>query len=137
MTEEDHQRIYQDYAKAPSKSQVIGRWDGRLVSDSSLTPVTQEFNYTEDNVGKLQMQYTFGGLLRGISKIALTPEQMNMYDFTNWHDEVRIVSDDFMLGKWCSPWTQIPLRFGPSFLSIEEGAEGRRLCLRYILKRKT
>jgi hypothetical protein len=136
MTEEDHQAIYRDYSRAPSTSEVIGRWDGKLVSDSSLTPVTQEFNYTKDNVGKLQMQYTFGGLLRGISKVVLTPEQMNMYDFTNWHDEVKIVKDEFMVGKWCSPWTQIPLAFGPSFLDVEKGPKGNRFCLRFILNRR-
>ena len=38
-----------------------------------------------------------------------------MYDFTNWHDVVKIVKNDFMLGKWYSPWTQIPLKSGPSF----------------------
>lgn len=136
MTEEDHQTIYQYYGKAPSANEVIGRWDGKLVSDGSLTPVTQEFNYTKDNVGKLQMRYTFGGLLRGISKVVLTPDQMNMYDFTNWHDEVKIVKDDFMIGKWCSPWTKVLLTFGPSFLSTEKGPEGSRFCLRFILNRK-
>jgi hypothetical protein len=82
------------------------------------------------------MQYTFGGLLRGISRVVLTPEQMNMYDFTNWHDEVKLIKSDFMVGKWCSPWTQIPLTFGPSFLSAEKGPEGSRFCLRFTLRRK-
>jgi hypothetical protein len=138
MTEDDHQTIYQEYAKAPSGSEVIGRWDGKLVSDSSLTPVTQEFNYTEDSAGKLQMEYTFGGLLRGISKVVLTEEQMNMYDFTNWHDEVKTIRSDFMVGKWCSPWTQIPLTFGPSFLSVEKGPDenSSRFCLRFTLQRE-
>ena len=136
MTEEDHQIIYRDHSRAPSANEVIGRWDGKLVSDSSLTPITQEFNYTKDNIGKLQMRYTFGGLLRGISKVLLTPQHMNMYDFTSWHDEVEIVKDDFMVGKWCSPWTKIPLTFGPSFLSVENGPEGSRFCLRFILNRK-
>ena len=58
-----------------------------------------------------------------------------MYDFTNWHDEVKIVKNEFMVGKWCSPWTQIPLNFGPSFLSVEHGTEGNRFCLRFSLKR--
>ena len=136
MTEEDHQTIYQDYSRGPTTDEVIGRWNGKLVSDGSLTPVTQEFNYTKDNVGKLQMQYTFGGLLRGISTVVLTSEQMNMYDFTNWHDEVKIVKDDIMVGKWCSPWTHIPLTFGPSFLSVENGSEGSRFSLRFLLNRK-
>jgi hypothetical protein len=43
------------------------------------------------------MQYTFGGLLGRISKVVFTPEQMNMYNFTNWHKEVRIVKSNFML----------------------------------------
>ena len=67
--------------------------------------------------------------------VTLTPQQMVMYDFTNWHDEVKIVTDEFMIGKWCSPWTQIPLDFGASFLSSEKGDEGSRFCLRYTLTR--
>ena len=67
MTEEDHQTIYEKYSLAPSADQIIGRWNGRLVSDGALTPIVQIFTYTRDNVGKLQMEYTFGGLLRGIS----------------------------------------------------------------------
>jgi hypothetical protein len=108
---------------------------GRLVSDSALTLVTQVFNYTKDSFGKMQMAYVFGALLRGISRVDLAPEQMNMYDFTNWHDEVRIVKNDFMVGKWCSPWTKIPLTFGPSFLSVDKGPEGSRFCLRFALRR--
>ena len=96
-------------------SEVIGKWTGKLVSDSSLTPVVQSFTYTQDNIGKLQMQYIFGGLLRGISRVSLSSGQMYMYDFTNWQDEVKIVTKDFMIGKWCSPWTQIPLDLGLSF----------------------
>lgn len=135
MTEEDHETIYEQYARSPAADEIIGRWNGRLVSDSALTPVTQVFTYTRDNIGKLQMEYLFGGLLRGISRITLTPEQMNMYDFTDWHDEVRIVTKDFMVGKWCSPWTQIQLNFGPSFLSVEKGPEGSRFSMRFTLRR--
>lgn len=135
MTEEDHQAIYEKYSRGPSPDQVMGRWNGRLVSDSSMTPRIQVFTYTKDNLGKLQMEYTFGGLLNGISKVVLTPEKMKMYDYTNWHDEVKIVNDNFMVGKWCSPWTNVLLNFGPSFLSVETGSEGSRFCLRFTLKR--
>ena len=84
------------------------------------------------------MEYVFGGLLRGISRVTITPDQMNMYDLTNWHDEVKIVNKDFMIGKWCSPWNSIPLDFGPSFLSVEkqENTEKRRFCLRFILTKQ-
>ena len=135
MTEKDHQTIYEKHSFVPSPDQVMGRWSGRLVSDSSLTPLIQVFTYTMDNLGKLQMEYDFGGLLRGISKVVLTSEELKMYDYTNWHDEVKMVSDTFMVGKWCSPWSNIPLKFGPSFLSVETSSEGSRFCLRFTLKR--
>lgn len=135
ITTEDHETVYDEYGIAPTADQVIGSWNGKLVSDNALTPVTQVFTYTKDNTGKLQMEYEFGGLLRGISKVALLPQQMDMYDFTNWHDEVKIVTDEFMVGKWCSPWAQFPLDFAASFLSVEKGNEGSRFCLRYILGR--
>jgi choline dehydrogenase-like flavoprotein len=136
MTMEDHESIFQEHALAPiSADQVMGRWNGKLVSDDALTPVTQVFTYTKDSIGKLQMEYEFGGLLHGISKITLTPTQMDMYDFANWHDEVKIVTQDFMLGKWCSPWSQIALDFAPGFLSVEKGDQGSRICLRYTLSR--
>ncbi len=61
------------------------------------------------------MEYTFGGLLRGISRVVLTPEEMKMYDYTNWHDELRMVNDNIMVGKWCSPWTNIPLNWAQFF----------------------
>ena len=81
----------------------------------------------------LQMQYTFGGLLGGISKVGLTPEQMYMCDFTNWHDEARFVKDDFMARKLCSSWTQIPVTFGPSFfLSVEKNSDDRKQILSSI-----
>jgi hypothetical protein len=62
---------------------------------------------------------------------------MNMYDYTNWHDEVKLVTPNIMVGKWCSPPTQVPLDIGPSFLDVERvPGEGRRFCLRFILERR-
>jgi hypothetical protein len=60
---------------------------------------------------------------------------MNIYDVINWHNEVKVVTKDFLIGKWYSPWVQIPLDFGPSFLCVEEDILGKRFCLRFTLKR--
>ncbi|UVS70359.1 GMC family oxidoreductase N-terminal domain-containing protein [Nitrososphaera viennensis] len=136
MTEKDHEKIFSEHGRAPAADEVLGRWTGRLVSDSALTPRVQTFTYSKDGSGTLQMQYVFGNLLSGISRVSLTSEQMYMYDYTNWHDEVRIVTEDLMVGKWCSPAGQFPLDFGPSFLSVEQVPEGQRFCLRFILRRR-
>ena len=83
-----HETIYQYHARAPSPDELIGRWVGRLVCDSAVTPVVQVFTYTYDIVGKLRMNYVFGDLLRGVSRVILTPQQMNMYDWTDWHGRI-------------------------------------------------
>ena len=138
MTEQDHETIYEYHARAPNPDELIGRWVGRLVCDSAVTPVVQIFTYTYDIVGKLRMNYVFGDLIRGVSRVILTPQQMNMYDYTDWHDEVKMVKEDFMVGKWCAPWTEIPLRYAPGFLSTDTDKNGKkRLCIRFTLKRKT
>lgn len=140
MTEEDHQAIYQGLdARAPTAEEVYGKWKGQLVSDGAVSPVTQVFTYRKNKDGKLEMKYVFGGLLRGIAKISMSRDKMNMDDFTNWDDEVKLITQDFMLGKWCSPRSKIPLNplnFALSFLSTEKGPGGDRLCFRYILTRE-
>lgn len=139
MTEDDHETIYQRHSVAPINSnEILGRWNGRLVSDSTLSPVVQVFTYKENNIEKLHMEYSFGGLLRGISRVGLSEDQSNVYDFTNWQNELKIVRNDLVLGKWYSPWTKIPLNFGPSFLSVDKDPqenERTRFCLRYTLRR--
>jgi len=137
MTEKDHEEIFAKHGRSPQTEEVLGRWTGRLVSDSALTPDVQVFTYTKDNFGKLQMQYVFGNLLSGISRVELTSDHMRMYDFTNWHDEVKMVTNDFMVGKWCSPAFQLEIgNSAPSFLHVEDVPEGKRLCLCFTLKRR-
>lgn len=133
MDETDHETIYQQYARTPEPREIIGRWNGRMVSDSILTPRSHVFTFREGE--EIKMEYLFANILRGESRVNLTKEQLELYDFTNWHDEVRIVNDNFMIGKYCSPWTSIPLNFGPSFLGVEEQDNKHRFVLRYILEK--
>ena len=141
MTEEDHERIFSDFATAPTFDQVEGRWVGKLVSDSTLTPNVWTFDYDKDNFGNLEMKYVFGGFLDGISRVVIKTGQMEMYDFTNWHDEVKFVSNKLLIGKWCSPefdGNLLPSNFDFNFLSVDSIGSGSikiRLCLRYILSR--
>jgi hypothetical protein len=133
MTEEDHEIIFQHYARSPMSVEITGRWTFKLVADNQFTQVVQPFTLTR---GIVEKSYVLEGLLRQNIAGNLTPEQMNMYDFNNWYDEVKIVKNDFIIGKWCSPWTQIPLTFGPSFLSVdvEKSSQKSRFCLRFIMK---
>ena len=132
MDEEDHEIIYQKYARAPEPDEIIGRWNGKMVSDSALIQ-SHLFTFKEGEPRK--MEYLFANILRGESRVDLTEEELKLYDFTNWHDEIRIVNNNFMIGKYSSPWTSIPLNFGSSFLGVEKKNNENRFVLRYILER--
>jgi hypothetical protein len=77
------------------------------------------------------------GVWEGDSEIELGEDVMKMFDFTNWH-EIRKVSDDVMVGKYCQsdesllppPWTG---SLGQIHSETHEGS--RRLCLYYILNK--
>ena len=38
MDESDHEEIYKNHSDSPQEENVFGVWQGKLVSDSSLTP---------------------------------------------------------------------------------------------------
>ena len=65
----------------------------------------------------------------------MTSKQTDAYNFTNWHSEIRIVTDEFAVGKWCSPWSKFSLDLDFSFMSIEKKDQESRFCIRFILRR--
>ena len=134
MTQDDFKAIFSMKAKKPDLDEVMGRWEGRLISDSTLSPTLFRFRYYKEK-GELKCKYIFGGVLPGTSDVKFTEEMMLMFDFTGQllHDELRMVRKDFMVGKYCAPNSPI--------IKLMERASGflmkddSRLCLPYILKR--
>ena len=54
----------------------------------------------------------------GNSKIELTSEQLKMFDFTNFHDEIRMISDDVMIGKYILKSNQVINIIGDNSLGL-------------------
>ena len=135
MSEDDHETIFTHYGNTPDENDMSGTWHARLVSDSVITPTIKTFTYaTKDE--RSQLDYLFRRFLEETSNATPTQNQISTYNLASWHSELKIVSeDDFAVGKWCSPWTKIPLALDFSFVNIEKRDQYSRLCIRFILKR--
>ncbi len=63
---------------------------------------------------------------------------MNMFDFTNFHDEIRMVRDDFMVGKYCPEEQEILNLLGDRSLGLlhfKKTPEGTKPCIYYAITR--
>lgn len=83
---------------------MIGVWDGMLVSDSAVSPRSQVFHFDHKG-GKLDLRYNFNNMLTGKSDLEVTKNLFRFNDPTPFHDEIRMVTPDFVVGRWVSEWS--------------------------------
>ena len=109
--------FYSDqYSHTPTKDEMVGRWEGSLVSDSIVSPRSQVFDFEYSGNEEYQMQYNFANLLRGYSEVSVNNDLFRFDDYTPFHDELRMIRDDFVVGKWVTDWSLLPA----SQFSIQE-----------------
>ena len=89
----------------PEEKELVGKWEGMLVSDSSLSPRSQIFYFDYED-GEIDMRYSFANMLNGRSDITITENSIfRLDDQTPFHDEIRMVTPDFAVGLWISEWS--------------------------------
>jgi len=110
MSVEDHQAVFRHpRVGVPSMEELLGSWRGHLVfltrPNVSLlnraNPVLFRLTFTRRR-GKLEGRYRFG-LLAGSMEPSFTDEFLRLDDFTVFHDEIRRVDENMLIGKWMSP----------------------------------
>ena len=109
MGEDDLNALFydNDYSHTPTKDEMVGKWEGMLVSDSFVTPRSQIFDFDYNGDGEYEMHYNFGNLLRGFSDVSPRDDIFRFDDFTQFHDELRMIRPDVVLGKWISDWSLV------------------------------
>jgi choline dehydrogenase-like flavoprotein len=106
MTEEDLLALFNsnDLSHPPTESEMKGTWEGMLVSDSAVTPRAQIF-YFEYEDGLFDMRYSFANMLQGRSDVSITDRLFRFDDPTPFHDELRMVTPNMVVGRWVSEWS--------------------------------
>jgi cholesterol oxidase len=99
LTVDDHRALYQS-APAPTREQLAGLWEMRAVANARDTGVVAYLKFDPKPDGRLESRYRFLGLLEGMSEPVFAQDHFQMNDFTPFHDEIRYVEKDFMVGKY-------------------------------------
>ncbi len=102
MAEDDLLKIFDEknrLSHTPTEKEMVGVWEGMLVSDSAVSPRSQVFRFDYDG-GEIDMRYSFANMLRGRSEVTVTDRIFRMDDPTPFHDELRMVTPDFVVGRW-------------------------------------
>jgi cholesterol oxidase len=139
MTVEDHRTIYAG-ASVPTKEQLAGLWEMRMVSNANPTGVVAYLKFDHKPDGRLEARYRLLGLLEGMSEPIFEIDNLRLNDFTPFHDEIKFVADDFMIGKYvtASP-PGLSHLLGPNSLGLfhqETAADGsERFSFYYGLRR--
>ncbi|MEF8843422.1 MAG: hypothetical protein V5A62_17655 [Haloarculaceae archaeon] len=131
----DHEILWND-GDVPETEAIAGTWNLQLISNAGLTFPLYELQFEETEYG-LDGQYEAFDTVSSDFRIDFTDEQMELFDITNWHDEIRQVTEDFMVGKYCQTETQVlpaPEDASLGYVHAEMQNGDERLCLYYILK---
>ncbi len=118
LTVDDYHALYQS-APAPTKEQLAGLWMMRAVANARDTGIVAYLKFDLKPDGRLEARYRFLGLLEGMVEPVFAPDHFQMNDFTPFHDEIRYVARDFLVGKYttASPPGLWHL-FGPGSLGL-------------------
>lgn len=99
MTVADHNALYAS-GTVPTKEALNGVWRMDMVSNNNhlASAAFLEFEHKPD--GRLASRYRLMGLFEGLVLPTFTQDHFQLTDFTPFHDEIRQVDQNFMVGKY-------------------------------------
>ena len=106
MTEDDLLTIFNNpkLSHTPKGKEIVGRWEGMLVSDSAVSPRSQIFHFESED-GEIDMRYSFANMLRGRSDLTISDHIFRMDDQTPFHDIIKMVTPNLAVGRWVTDWS--------------------------------
>ena len=118
MTVADHDLLYQR-SPAPTAQQLNGLWEMQVIANASDTGVVAYLKFDLKPDGRLEARYRFLGLIEGLVEPVLGHDHFQLNDFTSFHDEIRYVDKEFLVGRYttASPPGLSDL-FGPNSLGL-------------------
>lgn len=139
MGVEDFRKLFDNYAVEPDLALLEDIWEMNAVANSNHSQAVARLAFDSKPDGRLEARFQFLNIFEGISTAKFTPEQLELYDFTPLHDEIRMLSTNYMLGKWATGNIKA---YGPfhtnsmGLIHTEQQPDGsKRFTFYYTLKR--
>jgi len=135
MTVNDHAALFAAGA-APTAGQLDGVWRMDAISNANHAGGIAYLQFSNKPDGSFQARYQLMGLIEGIVMPSFLKDHFQLNDFSPFHDEIRTVSADMMVGKYV---TQVPAAiaapFGNSSLGLFHSEAGGQFGFYYMLTR--
>ncbi len=142
MKVEDHRRIW-DQSAVPSKEDLNGIWRMDVISNANQAGAIAHLGFRLQPDGRLESTYQLMGLVEGLVMPSFAANHFHLTDFTGFHDEIRKIDNDMMIGKWV---VELPREaanlpsFGSLGIFLQEKVEDEsrpRFGYYYLLTRTT
>jgi hypothetical protein len=140
MKVEDHRRIWEK-AVVPTKQELNGIWRMDVISNANQASGLANLAFDLKPDGRLESRYLLLGLIEGLVMPSFAANHFQLTDFTPFHDEIRKIDKDLMVGKYV---TELPVEaanlppFGSLGIFHQEQIPGEnrpRFGFYYILTR--
>jgi cholesterol oxidase len=137
MTALDHQALYAA-APVPAPADLAGVWRMDTVSNANHAGGIAYLQFNNQPGGRLEARYQLLGLMEGLVVPSFLKDHFQLNDFTPFHDEIRKVSADFLVGTYM---TALPPAvsglLGTSSLGLFHAQADGRFGFYYTLTRMT
>ncbi|MCS6952198.1 MAG: GMC family oxidoreductase [Bryobacterales bacterium] len=138
MTAEDHRELWKMGAK-PTKEDLHGVWRMDVISNANHAVSLAWLKFDLKPDGRLESRYQLLGLLEGLVTPSFAANHFQLHDFTPFHDEIRKIGPDRMIGKYVMKAPAGVAALLPAvslgLFHVEDTEEGRRLGMYYLLER--
>ncbi|HUY12782.1 MAG TPA: GMC family oxidoreductase [Terriglobia bacterium] len=135
MTVDDHATLYAG-GSVPSKQDLQGVWRMDVVSNANHAGSVAYLRFDLKPDGRLQASYELMGLIEGLVLPSFVQDHFQLNDFTPFHDEIRKVSNGFMVGKYVTGLPGgLPPALGGKSLGILHGDQNGQFGFCYMISR--
>ncbi len=137
MTVQDHETLFAA-GSAPTPQQLDGVWRMDVISNANSAAGIAYLQFQNLPDGRFTANYELMGLMEGLVTPTFLKDHFQLNDFTTFHDEIRGVTPDFLVGKYM---TQLPAVVAPlvsnSSLGLFHSETGGQFGFYYTLTRMT
>ena len=99
MTDDDHDALYAT-GTAPDAADLNGVWRMDVISNANHASGIAYLQFSNLPDGRFEARYQLIGLIEGLIVPSFLKDHFQLNDFTPFHDEIRKVTADFMVGKY-------------------------------------
>ena len=99
MTVNDHLALYASGA-VPTPQDLQGVWRMDVISNANHAGGVAYLNFDAKPDGRLACRYLLMGLMEGLVLPSFLQDHFQLNDFSPFHDEIRKISSDFLVGKY-------------------------------------